>query len=59
MDSTFVFDVTQQVRHRYKGGVITVELDMDTVPIPTRRGGSGFNAVVQDVQDGGTYEFEM
>jgi hypothetical protein len=59
MDSTFVFDVTQQVRHRYKGGVITVELDIDTVPTPTRRGGSGFNAVVQDVQDGGTYEFEM
>lgn len=59
MDSTFVFDVTQQVRHRYKGGVITVELDMDTVPIPTRRGGSGFNAVVEDFQDGGTHEFEM
>lgn len=48
MDSTLVFNVTDQVRRRYKGGVITVELDMDTVPIPTRRGGSGFNAIIED-----------
>ena len=46
-DSTLVFDVTQQVRERYKGGVITIELDMDTVPIP-KRPSSGFNAIVQD-----------
>ena len=59
MDSTIVFDVTDQVRSRYKGGVITVELDVDTVPIPKRRGGSGFNAVVKDFEDGGTHEFEM
>ena len=59
MDSTLVFDVTDQVRHRYKGGVITVELDMDTVPIPTRTGGSGFNAVVRDFEDGGTHEFPL
>lgn len=59
MDSTFVFDVTDKVRQRFKGGVITVELDMDTVPIPKRPGGSGFNAVVKDTEDGGTYEFEM
>ena len=59
MDSTFVFNVTDQVRKLYKGGVITVELDVDTVPIPRRSGGSGFNAVVKDVEDGGTYEFEM
>ena len=59
MDSTFVFDVTDQVRERYKGGVITVELDVDTIPIPTRSGGSGFDAVVKDTEDGGTYEFDM
>jgi len=59
MDSTMVFDVTEQVKRRYKGGVITVELDMDTIPIPTRSGGSGFDAVVKEVEDGGTYEFEM
>ena len=33
MDSTFVFDVTDQVRRRWKGGVITVEFDMDTMPM--------------------------
>lgn len=59
MDSTFVFDVTDQVRKLYKGGVITVELNMDTVPIPQRSGGSGFDAVVKDTEDGGTYEFDM
>jgi len=58
-DSTFVFDITDQVRRRFKGGVITVELDMDTIPIPSRRGGSGFDAVVKDHEDGGTHEFEM
>ena len=59
MDSTFVFDVTDQVRKRYKGGVITIELDVDTVPIPRRKGGSGFNAVVKDYEDGGTWELPM
>jgi hypothetical protein len=59
MDSTIVFDVTQQVTKHYKGGVITVELDVDTVPIPVRPGGSGFDAVVKDFEDGGTYEFDM
>lgn len=59
MDSTFVFDVTKQVREHYKGGVITIELDVDTVPIPHRPGGSGFNAVVKDFEDGGTHEFNM
>ncbi len=59
MDSTFVFDVTDQVRKRYKGGVLTVELDADTIKIPTRKGGSGFDATVKDFEDGGTHEFEM
>jgi hypothetical protein len=59
MDSTLVFDVTDQVRRRYKGGVLTVELDMDTVPIPKRSGGSGFDAVIKDFEDGGTHEFDM
>lgn len=59
LDSTFVFDITKQVRNRYKGGVITVELDMDTVALPSRSGGSAFDAVVQDYEDGGTHEFDM
>ncbi len=58
-DSTFVFDVTEQVRKRFKGGVLTVELDMDTVSIPSRSGGSGFDAVVKDFEDGGTHEFPI
>ena len=58
MDSTIVFDVTNQVRKHYKGGVITVELDVDTVPIPQRSGGSGFDAVVEDFEEK-TYEFDM
>ncbi len=59
MDSTFVFNVTDQVRKRFKGGVLTVELDMDTIPTPVRKGGSAFDAVVEDYEDGGTHEFEM
>lgn len=59
MDSTFVFDVTEKVKQRWKGGVITVELDMDTIPVPRRGGGSAFNAVVKDYEDGGTWEFPM
>lgn len=58
VDSTFVFDVTDQVRKRYKGGVLTVELDMDTIPVPSRSGGSGFDATVVN-PDSVTYEFDM
>lgn len=57
-DSTFVFDVTDQVRQRWKGGVITVELDMDTISTPSRTGGSAFDAVVKDFEEE-THEFEM
>ena len=58
MDSTFVFDVTEKVRRRWKGGVITVELDMDTISIPSRSGGSAFDAVVKDFEEE-TYEFGL
>lgn len=58
MDSTIVFDITNQVRRRFRGGVITVDLDMDTVPIPTRPGGSGFDAVVKNF-DEETFEIPM
>ncbi len=54
-DSTFVFDVTEQVRRRWKGGVLTVELDMDTVNIPTSNAGSGFDAEVEDYEDVNAY----
>jgi hypothetical protein len=58
MDSTFVFDVTEKVRRRWKGGVITVELDMDTIGIPSRNGGSAFDAVVKDFEEE-THEFDL
>ena len=60
-DSTIVFDVTDEVRRLFKGGVITVELDMDTVPIPNRgggSGGSGMDAVVEDEEEE-EWEFDM
>jgi hypothetical protein len=57
-DSTFVFDVTDQVRNRWKGGVITVELDMDTISIPSRTGGSAFDAVVKEFEEE-THEFGL
>lgn len=60
VDSVFTFDVTDQVQTRYKGGVLTMELDMDTINPPTiGRPGSGFDATVEDWQDGGTHEFDM
>lgn len=58
LDSTFVFDVTDQVRQRYKGGVLTVEIDMDTIPIPRRSGGSAFDAVVEEYREE-THEFGL
>lgn len=58
-DSVYSFDVTDQVRRRYKGGVLTVELDVDTLTKPTRQGGSLFDAQVVEIEDGGTYVFEF
>lgn len=54
-DSTFVFDVTDQVKKRYKGGVITVHIDVDGINIPTGGGGDGnggmFDAEVKDFEE--------
>ena len=50
-DTTIVFDVSNQVLRRYRGGVITIELDMDTIPTPGRAGGWGFDAIVQDFEE--------
>lgn len=51
IESSMVFDVTEQVRARYKGGVITIDLDVDDIEIPTRPGSSGFDAVVKDYEE--------
>lgn len=58
LDSTFVFDVTDQVLEHYRGGVLTIHIDADTIPVPSRKGGSGFDAVVKDWEEE-THEFEM
>jgi hypothetical protein len=58
VDSVFVFDVTDQVRQRYKGGVITVELDMDTIEFSSPYPRSAFDAVVKDYVEE-THEIEM
>lgn len=57
-DSIFVFDVTDQVKEHYKGGVITIHLDVDKISLPVTKGGSMFNAVVEDYVEE-THEFEM
>lgn len=57
-DSTFLFDVTDQVKERYKGGVLTVHIDMDTIRVPGEGPGSFFDAVVEDYEEE-THEFEM
>ena len=57
-DSTLFFDVTDQIHRKFRGGVITVELDMDKIDVPPRPGGSAFNAVVKDYEEE-EYEFEM
>lgn len=51
MDTTMVFDVTDQVRKRFRGGVITIDLDMDTIPVPARSGGSAFDVVVKEFDE--------
>ena len=48
--ATISRNVTDQVRKLYKGGVITVEIDVDKLEIPDSGGGSGFDAVVKDLE---------
>ena len=62
-ESTFVFDVTKQVKKRYKGGVITVHIYVDDIDIPDPGGGGGsgggmFDAEVKDFEEE-EHEFEM
>lgn len=57
-DSTFVFDVTDQVHQQWKGGILTIDIDVDTLHIPVRPGGSGMDAVIEDFEKR-EYEFEI
>lgn len=55
-DSTYLFDVTDQVKERYKGGVITIHLD--SIGIPGGKGNSMFDAIVVDPEEE-EHEIEM
>lgn len=46
-DSTYLYDVTPQLQRQVHGGVVTIEIDVDTLKIPTsRNAGSSFNPVI-------------
>lgn len=55
-DSTYLFDVTDQVKEHFKGGVITIHLD--SIAVPGGGGDSMFDAIVEDPTEE-THEFEM
>lgn len=57
-ESTLSFDVTDQVRKHFRGGVITVEVDVDTLTPPNPKPHSSFDAVVKDYEEE-THEIEM
>lgn len=52
------FDVTDQVRKRYKGGVLTIHVNVPDIEPPGNTGGSGFDAVVEEPEEV-TKEIEM
>lgn len=57
-ESRLTFDVTDQVKKLFKGGVITVHINVDDIEIPSQQQGSGFDAMVKDEEEE-TYEFDM
>ncbi len=50
-EKTMSFDVTDQVRTLYKGGVLTVHINAKDIEIPDKKGGSGFDAVVEEEEE--------
>lgn len=57
-EKSMSFDVTDQVRTRFKGGVLTVHVDVDDIDIPDKTGGSGIDAVVEEEKEE-TWEIPM
>lgn len=57
-EKTMSFDVSDQVRTRFKGGVLTVHINAQDIEIPGKTGGSGFDAIVAEEEEE-THEFEM
>lgn len=58
-DALFAYDVTQQMQRQTHGGVITIEIDADTitVPKPGSAAGSGFKPTVEEYGDSIINEF--
>ena len=61
-DSIYVYDVTDQFQSQCHGGIITVEIDVDTLNIPVSpipdHPGSSFDPLVQDYSDE-EYEIQL
>lgn len=53
------FPVTDQVRRYFRGGVLTIELNVDDLEIPDPDDGSGFNAIVKDFEEEEIPEFNF
>lgn len=47
-EKTVAFDVTDQVRRLFKGGVLTVHVNVDDIEVPDVGTGSSFNAIVEE-----------
>lgn len=57
-DALFHYNVTDQLQRQAHGGIVTIEIDADTITVPTSgtTAGSGFNPLVDD-PDSVTHEF--
>ena len=53
------FPVTDQVRKYFKGGVITIIVNVDDLDVPDPDDGSGFNAIVKDFEEEELPEFDF
>lgn len=62
-DSVYYYDITEQMQRQAHGGVVTVEIDIDTLKIPkgkhTPTGGGGFDPYIDDYADGPSREFDL
>lgn len=50
-EKTLAFDVTDQVRKLFKGGVLTVHVNVNDIDVPDIPGGNGFDAVVVEEEE--------
>lgn len=62
-DSTYYFDVTKQLQEQAHGGLITIDINVDSLKIPVNPnppgGGSGFDPYVEEYKDTIIHEIEM